>query len=117
MTKPSKCISVVDARKLQDNWVETRGAEISKAQGTDQREFIYSVDELQEFLDYVKDESNKQGIKSPGIRIYFGAYDNSESKLATVFLAPTKGGKIDSENNYNIDAFNFAGGGWPPRNY
>ena len=117
MAKPSKCISVADARKLQDNWVATRGAEITKAQGQDQREFIYSVEELQEFLDYVKDESAKQGIDAPGIRIYFAAYNNAKSQKATVFLAPTKGGEIDSENNYSIDPFNWGSGGWPPNIY
>lgn len=118
MPKPTKCITVEEAKNLQNNWVITRGTEIDKAQGAvDCREFCYSVEELQEYLDYVKEESTKQGINSPGVRIYFAAYDNEKSDKATVFLAPTEGGEEDDGNNYNIDPFNWGQGGWPPHNY
>lgn len=118
MAKPAKCISVEEARKLQDNWVSTRAKDIENAQGEeDQREIIYSVEELQEFLDYVKEESTAQGVSNPGIRIYFAAYDNADSDKATVFLAPTKGSAVTSDNNYNIEPFNFGSGGWPPYKY
>ena len=118
MAKPTKCISVAEARNLQDNWKSTRAADIEKAMGAiDTREFVYSVEELQEFLDYVKSESFKQGIATPGVRIYFAAYNNDASDKATIFIAPTEGNLEDSDNNYNIDPFNMVGGGWPPKNY
>lgn len=118
MTKPTKCIPVADARTLQDNWKSTREVDIESAMGVvDTREFVYSVAELQEFLDYVTTESTKQGISDPGVRIYFAAYNNLTSQKATIFLAPTEGGDNDSENNYKIDPLNMNNGGWPPRNY
>ncbi|PVW14760.1 hypothetical protein [Marixanthomonas spongiae] len=118
MTKPAKCISVDEARQLQDNWVNTRAVEIERAQGSvDTREFFYTVDELQEYLDYVKDLSKKQKIDSPGIRIYFAAHDSSLDDKATVFLAPTMGDTVHSNNNYDIEALNSSSGGWPPKNY
>jgi len=118
MTKPSKCISEDKARALQDNWVATRQPEIDRALGyTDAREAFYTVEELEEFLSYVKEESKKQGITNPGIRIYFGAYDDDTSNKATVFLAPTMSDDKNSENNYLIESLNYGQGGWPPKNY
>ncbi|HET7361311.1 MAG TPA: hypothetical protein VFI78_05190 [Salinimicrobium sp.] len=132
--RPQKCISVEKARKLQDDWKESRGKEIERGQGyEDTREFWYSLDELQEYLDYVREKSEEQGVKKPGIRIYFAAYPKSNDKksYSTVFLAPTKEktstqpfsmeaaskAEDDNENNYDIDPINYSDGGIPPRNY
>lgn len=134
--RPQKCISVEKARKLQDDWKESRGKEIENGQGyEDTREFWYSVDELQEYLDYVREKSEEQGVKKPGIRIYFAAYPKSNEKksYSTVFLAPTKektstqafsmsadsieNPEDDNENNYDIDPINDGAGGIPPTNY
>ena len=52
MNKPSKCISVQEARTLQDNWVNSRGVSIQNSRGQeDSREVVYSVAELEEFLE------------------------------------------------------------------
>lgn len=130
MAKPNKCISVEDAKELQNKWKETRALEIEKSQGyNDTREFWYSLDELQEYLDYVREQSDEQGISKPGIRIYFGAYAKTEMKksYATIFLAPTKEKSVEMEqdaevsnnmeNNYDIDPMNITHGGYPPINY
>ncbi|SDR67879.1 hypothetical protein [Gramella sp. MAR_2010_147] len=127
MQKPKKCISKERARELQGDWKNTRAKEIDNAQGyEDTREFWYSLDELQEYLDYVKEESQKQGVKKPGVRIYFGSYPKSNEKksYATVFLAPTKEASEEEletasnqQNNYEIDPFNLSTGGEPPINY
>ena len=118
MAKPDKCISVEEARNLQSNWVETRAAEIKKAEGaTDARDFTFSLNDLQEFLDYVKEASTEQGISNPGVRVYFGAYDSEESTKATVFLAATDGAGGDANNNYNVDPLNRGNTGWPPNDY
>ena len=118
MAKPTNCISVTEARSLQDNWNLTRAPEIQKLLGSmDARDFTFDLEELQEFIDYVRDESGKQGISTPGIRIYFAAYNSVESTQATVFLAPTKGIESDSDNNYDIDPLNTVIGGIPPNVY
>ena len=130
MAKPNKCITVDEAKALQNKWKETRALEIEQAQGyQDTREFWYSLDELQEYLDYVKDQSNAQGINKPGIRIYFGAYLKTPVKksYATIFLAPTKEKSAiaeeelevsnNAENNYAIEPFNLSHGGYPPKEY
>lgn len=115
MSKPSNCITVAEARQLQDNWVATRAVDIERALGSeDTREFLFSVAELEQFLAYVKAGS---GSMNPGIRIYFGAYDNATSDKATVFLAPTNGITAGSPNNYNLEPLNRSISGFPPKNY
>ncbi|UBZ06945.1 hypothetical protein LDL76_16500 [Salegentibacter mishustinae] len=128
MKKPKKCISVEEARKEQDEWVKTRGKDIREAEGyEDTREFWYSVDELQEYLDYVREKSKEQGVEKPGIRFYLGAYPKTKEKKSytTIFLSPTKEAMRDTAtaqedsdpNNYEIEPMNLTHGGEPPRNY
>ena len=126
--KPSKCISVEEARGLQKDWKASRGEEIKKAQGyEDTCDFWYSVEELEEYLNYVKEKSKEQGINKPGIRIYFASYPKKENgkSYSTVFLAPTKEKNSAElaadnelfENNYNIEPLNTVTGGKPPKEY
>jgi len=118
MATPAKCITVVAARALQDNWVATRQPEIDRTLNyQDAREVIYSVEELQEYLNYVKEESVKQGIANPGIRLYFAAYNTDANNKATIFLAPTDGIAVGSNNIYTIQPFNHGMAGIPPFNY
>jgi|SRR6056297_2177177 len=128
MEKPKKCISVEEARKEQDEWVNTRGKEIQRGQGyEDTREFWYSVDELQEYLDYVREKSKEQGVEKPGIRFYLGAYPKTKEKKSytTMFLSPTKeasgdtatSGEDSDPNNYEIEPMNITHGGYPPKDY
>jgi hypothetical protein len=130
MEKPKKCISVESAKELQTKWQESRAMDIDLAQGyQDKREFWYSVEELQHYLNYVKLKSAEQKVKNPGIRIYFGAYHKSSIKksYATVFLAPTKERSapadgedetsVHAENNYDIEPLNESSGGMPPFTY
>ncbi|MFL1896570.1 hypothetical protein ACJRPK_12765 [Aquimarina sp. 2-A2] len=127
--RPKKCVTVDEAKEMQQVWCDTRAKDIDKCMKfQDTREFYYTVEELEEYLDYVKSESLKQNIKDPGIRIYFGAYPQKKCKhnhgYATVFLAPTgspaksigKGGD-SAANNYDIDPLNSGTMGKPPINY
>lgn len=119
MAVPANCITEQQARQLHDNWVATREPVITQMRnGTqDTREFVFCVSELEEFLNYVKDESAKQGIDKPGVRIYFGAYNDMNSTNATVFLSATDSCDASSNNNYNVQPLNRGIGGWPPQNY
>ena len=115
MSVPSKCITETEARELQNNWMATRAVQIERGMGNeDTREFLFSVAELQEFLDYIKAGTDNL---NPGVRIYFAAYDNDASDKATVFLAPTIGASAGSENNYNLKPLNRGVSGWPPKSY
>lgn len=127
--KPKKCISVEEARELHDNWCENRKKHLEKCLGhEDDREFWWSVEELEEYLEYVKAESKEQGINDPGIRIYLGAYSKGTCKMgkgySTLFMTPT-GSSVRSlgkdggnaQNNYDIAPFNGGGAGRPPDDY
>lgn len=115
MLNSSSLITVEEARRLQQNWIETRADAIEKEMGAeDGREFLFSLDELQKFLDYIKEKSKS---KNPGIRIYLAAYNENNKKGATLFLAPTDGTSLDSSNDYTLKPLNRVMQGWPPLNY
>ena len=121
--KPEKCITVEEARELHGNWCNHRGKHLEECLGhQDNREFWWSVAELEEYLEYVKAESKEQGITDPGIRIYLGAYSKETCKMgkgySTLFMTPTGSpakslGKdgYGAQNNYNIAPFNRGGSG------
>jgi len=124
--KPKKCISVEEAKELQKVWCDTRTPEIDKCMGfEDAREFWWDLEELMNYLKYVRKKSRKMGIDNPGVRLYLGAYPAEKCKMergyATAFFAPTgapagelgKGGD-SAANNYLIVPFNRGGSGKPP---
>jgi len=118
MTKPKNCIPVAEAKTLQKNWNDTRAIDIEKAMGSkDVCSVTFNIDQLQEFIDYVKSESTNKGIEKPGIRIYFAAYNDKESTKATVFLNATESDDGNSANNYGIDPLNKGDNDWPPNAY
>ncbi len=118
MSKPKNCISVQDAKDLQSNWMSTRAVNIERSGNQqDTCSVTFNIDDLEEYIGYVREQSEKQGIKEPGIRVYFAAYNDEKSDRATVFFCPTESEDGDSDNNYEIDPFNLGGGGWPPRSY
>ncbi len=118
MTKPKNCITVAEAKKLQNNWNTTRAVDIKKAMGSeDVCAVTFNINQLQQFIDYVKAESTIKGIDNPGIRVYFAAYNDKESTKATVFLNATESDDGNSANNYGVDPLNRTNGGWPPNAY
>lgn len=115
MGKPKSVISVEDARKMQQNWVKSRGSVLQKERGeADGHDFVFSVAELQEFLDYIKAKTSSD---NPGVRIYLGAYGPKITDQATLFLSATKGDSSDDEDDYDIEPLNRVLNGIPPRIY
>jgi len=120
-------VTVAKAKKLQKKWWDTRLNVITNGEKhEDTCQFYFTVEELQNYLDEVKTKSLEQGVDTPGINIWFGAYDETADKpsLATVFLAATK--RMKSENseleyedvaNDEIEPFNNGAGLWPPLGY
>ena len=127
LQKPNKCISIEEAKELEKNWCDTRQGAIDKCMTfEDSREFWWSLEELQEYLNYVREESNKQRIVNPGIRVYLGAYSKKKCKdgkgYSTIFLSATgtpresfiDRGLPDLQNNERIAAYNGSHSGRPP---
>ncbi|MDR5590665.1 hypothetical protein [Christiangramia sp. SM2212] len=128
MEKPEKCISISRAKEIQKEWWNTR-LEVTTNGKTheDTCEFHFTLDELQQYLDYVREKSEEANISNPGINIWLGAYKEKENRpnLTTIFLSATKkknsveddGSGRDYEENTEIDPFNENGGLWPPFGY
>jgi len=115
MSNLNSLITVEEARKLFENWQTTRAPVIATELGeTDAHEFLFSLSDLEEYLQYVRANSS---VANPGIRIYLGAYGDSEGNKATVFLAPTKGAQSSAENDYDLKPMNRGLGGVPPRSF
>ncbi|WP_373057557.1 hypothetical protein [Zunongwangia sp. H14] len=123
MAKPLQRISVQAAKELQERWRKTRSEVITNGEKhKDTCEFQFNLDELQEYLDYVRQKSAEQGIQNPGISIWLGAYAKTEKKpgLTTLFFSATK--EIETqdggyEENEDIEPCNEVTGKWPPEPY
>ena len=128
MDKPSRCITIAEAKEIQKEWWNTR-LEVTTNGNThkDTCEFHFTLEELEHYLKYVKDKSSEAGIKNPGINIWLGAYKakNDRPNLNTIFFSATKkknsteddSSGIDYEENLEIEPFNQNGGNWPPLEY
>lgn len=127
MAKPSKCITVAEAKALQKKWKETRGEVVTNEKThKDTCEFHYSLDEIQGYLDYIKNMSKDPDTSNLGINIWLGAYPEADGKpsLSTIFITATKKktgelveGEKDYEENSEIEPFNTVIGEWPPNEY
>ncbi len=119
-------IKPVKAQELNKNWrgKDGPGPAVDKAGFKDSYETWFSVEELEDYLNYVKE--NIPAEEKPGIRIYFGNYGkeaSSKKDHSTVFLAPTRRGNdqenaaTTNENDYSLDAYNNGEQPWPPAPY
>ncbi|MGY5848539.1 hypothetical protein ACW6QP_14110 [Salegentibacter sp. HM20] len=125
MKKPAKCITREAAKDLQLRWWKTRGKAIETSEKhKDVCAVKFSVAELEEYLQYVKEKS--EGIQDPGICIWMGSYapENGKPGLSTVFLSATKEKSEEVENDENdfeenpeIEPYNTGSGLWPPGVY
>lgn len=124
--QPKKIISIEEAKELQANWQNNQGEAISEILGfEDAYEFVFTLEELQEYLDYVREKSREQKVKDPGIRICLGSFpaNGKQGATATIFLTATKSFPTekntdgDMVNNYEIEPFHSGKGGFPPNKY
>ncbi len=96
-------ISKESAETLCNNY-DTKQENLTKLIGKkDNRSVGFSISEVREYLDYIE----KDGENINGVRVYLGS--NNETKLTTVFLAPTSNG-VD---NTSLNAFNMGSNGTP----
>lgn len=138
---PKGLINVDQASNLESNYLSKRQQILngSTEYSEDTREFWWSIDELESYICYAKEQANKQGKKVNGFRIYLGAYplDISTDQVGqnTIFMVPTelktddgtksliinKSKLIESSNsNENIQGIcplDYAGAGNPPKAY
>ncbi|MFD2940372.1 hypothetical protein [Flavobacterium notoginsengisoli] len=108
--KPSQLITKEFARQLNVNYNNKRASlTAKKADKEDANAIWYSLEELENYIHYIRTNGAKEGYNVDGIRFYFGVYPDDEKHgekagLTTLFLVPT-GKKID---NSTTKVQNFA---------
>lgn len=98
---PRQLITNKEAKELNDNYNNTRHRLISSSiQKEDANAIWYSLEELENYIYYIKTEGKNKGYNVDGIRFYLGAYSNNPEKyndkanMTTIFLTPT-GKKVE----------------------
>ncbi len=118
MAKPTDCIPVTDAETFQKNWNDNQAKDIKAKTGADDVIAVtFNLQQLSDYIEYIKTESKKYEINNPGIRVYFGAKSSADGGKATVFFCPSKDDTSLSDNIYDIDPLNKGNGGYPPSAY
>lgn len=107
--KPSQLITKEFARQLNVNYNNKKASLTArKSQKEDANAIWYSLEELENYIHYIKTNGAKDGYNVDGIRFYFGVYPDDEKHgekagLTTLFLVPT-GKKIET-NTAKIQSF------------
>jgi hypothetical protein len=107
--KPSQLITKEFARQLNVNYNNKRASlTAKKAQKEDANAIWYSLEELENYIHYIKTNGANDGYNVDGIRFYFGVYPDDEKHgekagLTTLFLVPT--GKKIENNTAKIQSF------------
>lgn len=135
---PKGLITSTEAKELNQQFIKTRSKDLNrivkKESGNPKKEDAisswFSLEELENYITYVKEEGTKKGLTVNGLRIYFGAYSNNVKKqdkkdLSTVFFAPTiakpatlqksSSTLVESSSDIeSLDALNYGQQGDPP---
>ena len=111
--KPKGVISVKEAIALNDNWTTERQKAVDSAaekhgRKKDDRSTWWSLDDVENYLAYAKNQSDSLGYNMTGVRVYLGVYGKnagqSKKNLTTMFVVPT--GK-KAEANASMSPLNF----------
>lgn len=111
--RPSQLITRKFAKELHANFMKYRASIIAKyIKKEDANAVWFSVEELENYIHYIKSKGEKTGYDVNGIRIYFGVYPEEKkyeekAGLMTVFLQAT-GKKIKTITKNEIQTFAIA---------
>ena len=88
----------------------------------DVRDIWFDLETLQNYLNFVKEESDNLEYENPGIRVYFGAKKTDGKLKNTVFFTPTnrettRQGDDENNNSYKIKSLNYGNAGMPPKEF
>lgn len=93
--RPTQLITRKFAKELHLNFMKYRAGIIAKyIEKEDANAIWFSVEELENYIHYIKSKGEKTGYDVNGIRIYFGVYPDEKkyaekAGLMTVFLQAT----------------------------
>jgi hypothetical protein len=107
--EPKQLISVELAKDLNLRYISERHKLISATIGKEDANAIwYSIEELENYINYAKTQGLNKGYEVKGIRFYLGVYPQDEKTygekagLTTLFLAPTGVRKTQKAGILNI---------------
>ncbi|HMQ44186.1 hypothetical protein [Mariniflexile maritimum] len=98
IVKPKGVISQEQAKLLNEEWTIYRKAAVDSAaqkQGRkeDDRSTYWTLEDIENYLVYAKNQADSLGYAMTGIRVYLGVYgknaDETKRNLTTMFLVPT----------------------------
>ncbi|WP_194768671.1 hypothetical protein [Tamlana sp. I1] len=98
IVKPKGLITIDEAKELNNNWTEFRQKAVDSAaakQGRkkDNRSTEFSLEEIENYLAYAKNQSDSLGYTMTGVRVYLGVYGKNagqtKKNLSTMFIVPT----------------------------
>ncbi|MCD0469901.1 hypothetical protein [Flavobacterium sp. JAS] len=108
--KPSQLISKEFAQELNLNYNKKKASLTAKSAKTkeDANAIWYSLEELENYIHYIKTQAAENGYTADGIRFYFGVYPEDEKHgekagLTTLFLVPT--GKKTETSTAKVQGF------------
>jgi len=116
---PKGLIDKETAQAMELLYVENQYAVINRYNEShgdkepDSRETLFSLDEIENYVAYVKENAQALGLTDLGIRVYQGAKEVDGKKFTTVFFVPTSEGN----NVMEILCLNLGTYGRPPTNY
>ncbi len=98
-----KLITKDQEKVLYDNYTQFNYLYINEKRNgvPDSREYYYTLDELQGYLNFVQSEAKAKGYSDVGIKIKMGQYPQKDAftnmnpkyqGYQTIYLVPTKGG-------------------------
>jgi len=121
-TPKNKLIDAKQAAALNSAYIAERLPIIEKSLGiSDHASFWYSLEDLEGYIGYVKEQAKAKEIALDGVRVYLGVYpedyaNSSKSGHATVFMCPTTASRNgNSDDVEEIAAFNYGDIGNPPQ--
>lgn len=113
MPTPTGIISAAEAQELNDNWTNLRGRANDNAAGkTDNRSSWYSFDDMQNFLDLIKEDNPEVN----GVRFYLGVEKTATDPkgYTTIFMVPTKDNDGENQDIIGARGMDRGDGGMPP---
>ena len=125
--KPNGLITNEQANKMEETYKANQHKAINSflsqngVDVIDNREVWFSLEELENYIEYVKQESKKQELEDLGIRVYFGAKKNERNEVkSTIFFFPTHNNSNSAtraaaanSNSYGIQGLNYGSSGDP----
>jgi hypothetical protein len=121
--KPKQLISVDQAKELNKNYNLKHTFNVATQDiNEDANAVWFSINEIQNYIDYIKEEGALKGHIIDGIRFYFGVYSDTESVdkagFTTIFLSPTRklpNSTIVAKDCTDLELLNYGSMGNPPK--